>query len=347
MSGVKFNKPKGVLKKGWYSAVGDYAIDGGWSRNGTLLIVGDSAGGVYAFDGRSGKIAWQKSETHGAGLLKMAFHPDGEVFASAGQDGKVLICHALDGRLNQAIELGNGWADNVSWSPDGQWLAVSISRRIFVYNVNGQEAWRSDDHPSTVSAILWSGNHEIATACYGQVTFYEATTGEVKQQLQWRGSLVSMALSPDGDIVACGSQDNSVHFWRRSTGQDSEMRGYPTKPSNLAFDHTGTLLATGGSSVVMVWSFQGDGPEGTSPGMLDFHVQPITALSFMPGRKRLASGARDGGVIIWSLQDNGEGRIVGGSLVRAGVSELLWKPNGRALAALDANGGVTTWRLKS
>ena len=55
-----------------------------------------------------------------------------------------------------------------------------------------------------------------------------------------------MVLSPDGGIVACGSQDNSVHFWRRSTGQDSEMFGYPGKPSALAFDDTGTLLATGG-----------------------------------------------------------------------------------------------------
>ena len=34
-------------------------------------------------------------------------------------------------------------------------------------------------------------------------------------------------IKPDGDIVACGSQDNSVHFWRRSTGMDAEMTGYP------------------------------------------------------------------------------------------------------------------------
>ena len=69
------------------------------------------------------------------------------------------------------------------------------------------------------------------------------------------GIIVSLELSQDGDIVACGSQDNTVHFWRRSSGQDSMMSGYPGKPSSLAFDSTGKLLATSGSSVITVWSF--------------------------------------------------------------------------------------------
>ena len=139
----------------------------------------------------------------------------------------------------------------------------------------------------------------MATACYGRV-FLDALTGEVKQKLEWKGSLF-LILSPDGDVVACGSQDKSVHFWRRSTGQDSMMHGYPSKPTNLSFDHTGTLLATGGSEIVMVWSFQGDGPEGTYPGELNFHKKPISALTFQKQKRRLASGCRDG-VIVWSLK---------------------------------------------
>ena len=71
---------------------------------------------------------------------------------------------------------------------------------------DGTSMWQSDDHPSTVSAIAWSGSEELATACYSQVAFFSAESGEVNQKLQWKGSLVSMVLSPDGDIVACGSQ---------------------------------------------------------------------------------------------------------------------------------------------
>jgi hypothetical protein len=75
-----------------------------------------------------------------------------------------------------------------------------------------------DDHPSTVSAIAWSGVEELATACYGRVTFSDAKSpGRSARRLEWKGSLGVSGAEPHGDIVACGSQDNSVHFWRRST----------------------------------------------------------------------------------------------------------------------------------
>ena len=124
------------------------------------------------------------------------------------------------------------------------------------------------------------------------------------------------------------------------------MSGYPGKPSALAFDATGTLLATGGGEAVTVWSFQGGGPEGTRPGVLELHVQPVTTLAFARRGMRLASGARDGGVIVWSLERDGDGDPEGIAVVADVVSELYWRTDGRALAALDAQGGVTVWRIE-
>ena len=345
MSDLNVGSPRGALRRGWSAAVGDYAIAGGWSLRGEALIVGDAAGGVYAFDGKSGATAWERRGVHEGGVLAVAIHPSGTAFATAGQDSRVLIWSAAEGQVSRAIDVGSGWVENVAWSPDGQWLAASCSRQVRAYGADGAEVWRSDDHPSTVSAIAWSSAGELATACYGRVTFFDASTGELRQKLEWKGSLVSMVLSPDGDIVACGSQDNSVHFWRRSTGQDSEMFGYPGKPSALAFDDTNTLLATGGGEAVTVWSFRRKGPEGTRPGVLEFHVQPVTTLSFAPGALRLASGGRDGAVVVWSLQRNGRGGPIGAEDVGGTVAELYWRPDGRALAALDAQGGVTVWRI--
>ena len=345
MSDLDATSPKGVLIPGWSEEVGDYAIAGGWSLAGESLIVGDTEGGVYAFDGESGVPTWARGGVHDGGVLSMAIHPSGSVFATAGQDGRVLIWNAAEGQVSRAIDVGSDWVENVAWSPDGQRLAASCSRRVHAYDADGAEVWRSDDHPSTVSAIAWSSVEELATACYGRVTFFEAATGELRQKLEWQGSLVSMVLSSDGGIVACGSQDNSVHFWRRSTGQDSEMFGYPGKPSALAFDDTNTLLATGGGEAVTVWSFRRKGPEGTRPGVLEFHVQPVTTLAFAPGAMRLASGGRDGAVVVWSLQRNGKGGPIGAEDVGGTVAELYWRPDGGALAALDAQGGVTVWRI--
>jgi len=346
MSDLIVDSPRGVLRRGWSAAVGDYAIAGGWALGGEVLVVADVAGGVYAFDGKSGATAWARPEGQAGGVLAMAIHPSGAAFATAGQDGRVLIWSAAEGQVNQSFDVGRGWVENVAWSPDGQWLAASCSRKVGVCGTSGAETWRSDDHPSTVSAIAWSSAGELATACYGRVTFFDASTGECRQKLEWTGSLVSMVLSPNGDIVACGSQDNSVHFWRRSTEKDSMMSGYAGKPSALAFDATGTLLATSGGERVTVWSFQGKGPEGTRPGVLEFHLQPVTAVAFARRGMRLASGDRDGAVVVWSLQSDGNGAAVGAALVADAVAELRWRPDGRALAALDARGGVTVWRVR-
>ena len=336
----------GVLRPGWSAMVGDYAIAGGWSLRGQALVAGDTEGGVYAFDGESGATTWARRGVHDGGVLSVAVHPGGSAFATAGQDGRVLIWDAAEGQVIRDIEVGSGWVENVAWSPNGERLAASCSRQVSTYGADGTEVWRSDDHPSTVSAVAWSNVAELATACYGRVTFFDAATGKPRQKLEWQGSLVSMVLSPGGGIVACGSQDNSVHFWRRSSGQDSEMFGYPAKPSALAFDDTGTLLATGGGEAVTVWSFQKKGPEGTRPGVLELHDLPVTTLAFAPRSMRLASGGRDGAVGVWSLRRNGRGSRIGVEDLEDAVAKLYWRPDGGALAALDAQGGVTVWWIE-
>ena len=345
MPDLNVDGPGGVLRPGWSASVDDYAIAGGWTARGESLVVGDAAGGVYAFDGRSGKTIWAQRGVHEGGVLALAVHPNRPAFATAGQDGRVLVWSAAEGQVSMAIDVGSDWVENVAWSRGGKRLAASCSRQVHAYGADGARIWRSDDHPSTVSAIAWSGTEELATACYGRVAFFDVSTGELRQKLEWTGSLVSMVLSPDGDIVACGSQDNSVHFWRRSTEQDSMMSGYPAKPSALAFDDTGTLLATGGGEAVTVWSFQGSGPEGTRPGVLEHHVETVTTLAFARRGMRLASGARDGGVVVWSLGRDGQGDPIGAAPVADVVGALCWRPDGRALAALDAQGGATVWRV--
>lgn len=335
-----------MLHKGWTAQADDYAIVCGWTKQGETLLVGDAAGGLYAFDGKSGKTRWQRKQVHDGGLLAMSIHPEGSTFATAGQDGRVLIWTSNEGEISKAIELGQGWAEHLKWSPDGCLLAVALSRYVYVFNLDGEEQWRSAAHPSTVSAIDWSTSNELATACYGQVSFFDIALNLVNQKLQWKGSLVSMILSPDGNIVACGSQDNSVHFWDRSTEQDAEMTGYPGKPNHLAFDATGTLLATGGSERVTVWSFKGNGPQGTLPGDLALHAEPISCLAFSHREKLLASGSKDGSVLVWFLDDHGDGDPVGGVFVGDRIGTIAWRPDDCALAAIDANGGINVWDFK-
>lgn len=347
MSSVSLIESKGVLRNNWNIEVDDYVIACEWAEDGNILLVGDVAGGVNALDGKTGKTLWQKSSLHEGNLLAMRVSPNGKLFATSGQDGCILIGETTEGSVIETIELGQGWVEHLEWSKDGMSLAASISKNVYIFDCKGREKWKSEQHSSTVSAIAWSRNDELATACYSKVAFYDVIKNKTKQTLQWKGSLISMKLSADGDIVACGSQDNTVHFWRRSTGQDSMMSGYRGKPSSIAFDSTGKLLATGGSETITVWSFENDGPEGTTPGQLYHHQSFVSDFSFAPQGKRLASGARDGSLAVWGLKNDGHGGSIGTSQMSAQVSTIAWRKDSRALAAGDARGLVITWKVKT
>lgn len=346
MSGVSDEGPSGVIRPGWRSFVGDYAIAVEWIVDSKAIAVADAAGGLYAYEGASGKQRWALVAAHDGPIMAMTRDPSGHALATAGQDGRVQVWDARTGARGLALAVSETWVEHVAWSPGGRYLAAASGRTVQVWSADGEPVWRFDGHPSTVSTIAWVTDAELSVTCYGEVVFYQLPSGNAVQRLQWKGSLVSIALSPDGSIVACGSQDNTVHFWRRASGQDSMMSGYPNKPSALAFDARGELLATGGSHAITVWSFAGDGPEGCEPGLLALHAGPITTLRFAHRGRRLASGSRDTGVIVWELDAVGAGKPIGLATAGGVVEALRWRPDDRALVAIDGVGAVSCWRVR-
>lgn len=338
--------PQGVLRPGWSAEVDDYVRAGGWSMDGKVLSVGDASGGVFAMEGTSGRRLWTQPDAHRGGVLAVAAHPRRLLVATAGEDGRLLIWDGAEGTLRNELTVGNAWVEHLAWSPEGNWIAAASGRTVRVWRGDGTVVGESASHASTVSALAWSMESEVATACYGAVRFFGVPSLDEAQHLKWKGSLVSLALTPGGAVVACGSQDRTVHFWRRATGEDAMMSGYPSKPATLCFDASGTLLATGGGNDVTVWSFDGDGPEGTLPGVHQLHVGSISSLSFAHRGLRLASGGKDSGVVVWQLDAQGGGQPVGTAFAGSAVERIVWRPDDRALCALDASGRVTTWRVR-
>ena len=60
MPDIETYSPRGILQEGWTAEVNDYAIVCGWALKGKLFIVGDVAGGLFAFEGDTGQVAWKK-----------------------------------------------------------------------------------------------------------------------------------------------------------------------------------------------------------------------------------------------------------------------------------------------
>ena len=122
------------------------------------------------------------------------------------------------------------------------------------------------------------------------------------------------------------------------------MSGYSGKPSNIAFDHTGKILATGGSEIITVWVLKMMAKRALTQDKLN--IINYLYLLFAPEATDF-SGSRDGSLAIWGLKDDGHGGISGFSHMTDHISTIAWKKDEKALAAGDANGKVKTWKIKT
>ena len=50
-------------------------------------------------------------------------------------------------------------------------------------------------------------------------------------------------------------------------------------------------------------------------------------------------------VVLWEIKPNNTEAKLGVGQVADTVAELYWRPDDRAVAALDRQGGVTVWRI--
>jgi WD40 repeat protein len=277
---------------------------------------------------------------HAGGVLGVSLSPDGSRFVSCGQDPDAVVWSATGERLHTLPGGGaNGsWVEHVAWAPAGERIATAAGKRIRAWTEHGQPLLETAELASSVTALAWrSDGTGLAASCYGGVHLFPFVPGARSRHLAWKGSLVSLAWSPDAKIVACGSQDCSVHFWRLGSGQDSQMSGYPFKIKALAWDRESKLLATSGDATVTVWDFKGKGPEGTRPIQLKLHEGMCTRLAF-GAQGHLASGSQDTSVLLW--QPRKSTKPLRHAFLEDEVTALVWLPDGTRFLAGDASGIV-------
>jgi WD40 repeat protein len=328
------------LREAWTASVGNYATALSVSHDGGLLAIGTGGGMLFVFDAKSGALRFQVS-AHAGGVLSLDWSPRTRVLATAGQDG---CARLYDARGEQLAELRGSaaWVEHVAWAPDGEKLATASGRVVCIWTASGALAWKTDAHESTVTGVAWNRRStEFVTACHGGAQLFRVGPESKTRRFPWRGSLISLAWSPSGAVLACGTQERSVHFWRLSTGQDSEISGFPSKPRALAWDAGGELLATSGDTTVNVWRFDEKGPEGRPSIPLVGHDAVCTALAFHPNDALLASGADDMQVLLWDPRKTSS--PVGSASLDETVTGLAWALGGNRLIGVDAVGTARAW----
>jgi WD40 repeat protein len=326
----------------WTAALGDHVGVLAWAPTGDRLLAGSLAGDAAIFDAH-GHVE-RKLDTHAMGVLTGAWYPTGRSVAVGGQDGVVRTTE-LDGTAT-TFDLG-GWVTALAWAPDGSALAAGAGRHLHLVDTATDTVRRYDPAPSTVTAVTWSPDgSRVGAAAYGGIRWHEPgrDTDAPVRVFDWKGSLLSLAVSPTGRWVCAGSQDATVHLWRLWSAKDLSMSGYPAKIEHLAFRDDGRWMANACLGEITVWDFAGKGPAGTAPAQADAHDRHVTALAWQPGGELLATAGADGSVALWPSP-----RRAGQAIAplcrfehRVAVASLAWAPDGSRLAVGRDDGTIET-----
>lgn len=321
----------------WHAEVDDYVVAAGWSNPAGLLAVALGSGPIVLFDREGRRLV--SLAGHKVGTSSISWSADGRFLVSGGQDGHVRVWDATAGACVADAEAGAAWVECVACSPVGEVFASAAGRTLRLWSLRGEALRRYPDHPSTIADLRWQRTAPyFATACYGQLAVFSADSDKPAKRFTWKGSILAVAWSPDGNYAATGNQDATVHFWYRKSGKDLEMSGYPAKVRELSWDGSSRYLATGGSSSPIVWDCAGKGPAGSKPIQLDGHRDLLTSLAYQWTGPLLASGARDGEVHVWH-PTRGE-RATGRFTMGGPITALCWSPDDRVLAATSGGGRV-------
>ncbi len=276
---------------------------------------------------------------HGGAILASA--SDGRRIVTGGDDGRVIATAADGSHAVLASDPNKRWIDQIALGPDGA-VAWSAGKSANVRTGKGEQ--RSWDAPSTVAGLAFaSKGFRLAVAHYNGVSLWFPNSQATPDKLEWKGSHLAVAYSPDGRFLVTAMQEPTLHGWRMSDAKHMRMSGYTARVRSFNWTHDGAFLATSGFDQLILWPFEGkDGPMGKQPRLLAPGQARVAVVACHPQAPVVATGYGDGMVLLVRVDDGAEilARRPGGSPVTA----LGWDAIGARLAfgTDDGEAGVVT-----
>ena len=306
----------------------------------SVHFLGDNAAFVGAEESVflvNGQGEVSPAAVHSGGILCAA--SDRDRIVMGGDDGKLVALDAKGQVTLLATDPKRRWIDNVALHPDGA-VAWSVGKTAFVRSGKAEE--KSLDVLSTVGGLAFAPKGlRVAVAHYNGVTLWFPNMAAKPEVLEWAGSHLGVAFSPDNKFLVTAMHEPALHGWRLADSRHMRMTGYPGRVRSMSWSAGGKALATSGADAVIMWPFGSkDGPMGKEPAMLAPLQARVSMVACHPKQDILAAGYSDGTILMVRMNDGAE------ILVRrnggAAIAGLAWNAKGTLLAyaAEDGDAGM-------
>ena len=315
---------------------------------------------LTVWDGRTGALLVKHPVPEHA--WQLSFSPDGATLAAVDPRGDVSLIDRSTGAVRRIV---TGPADpdrtrHIAFSPDGTRLATAHSGRSNDSDSGPVSVWeiasgrrlatfrrRSEDLGKPVFSP--DGRSLLISSASGvrRRRLLALDDDKDRQPAGHKDEAWSVAFSPDGRLLATGSDDDepgpTINLWDTVTGRSIRgWRGGSGTVAALAYSPDGQIVASGhltATKNARIW----DAATGRLLATLEGHTDRVRSVAFDRDGRRLATAGSDGTVRLWDVATWRQQRVLGGHADT--VHSVAFSPDGKTLASAGNDGNARLWNL--
>lgn len=293
---------------------------------------------------------------HASPVYTLAFSPDGETLATAGDDPSAILWKVATGTKKAKLSGHSKAIRCLAFNFDGTLLASAGANAagnddtVTLWDATtGKERFTLEGHKRAVSGVSFSPDGATLASCGDDRTIrlWDVATGKQKARLEGHnGAVWVVAYSPDGKTLVSGSDDMRIHSWDADGSQQvGGFKGHRGGVRALAFTSKGDMLASGSlDNSIKLWNPASARRSGwRDVATLKGHTEPVVSLSFSPDDKTLASGSWDGTIKLWDVATRKEIATIKSHT--SFVWAVSFSPDGKILASGSRDTTVKLWRV--
>ncbi|MEG4233578.1 serine/threonine-protein kinase [Microcoleus sp. Pol11C3] len=154
--------------------------------------------------------------------------------------------------------------------------------------------------------------------------------------------IFSVAFSPNGEVIASGSDDKTIKLWQVQDGQEIvTLAGHANSVHTVVFSPDGKILASSShDKTIKFWRMK----DGQEIRTLSGHSNSVYGLAFSPDGATVASSSWDKTIKLWRVKDGEEIRTLSGHINL--VYFVAFSPDGETIASSSWDRTIKIWRVK-